>query len=170
MRKLFSHGLFLFAGVVAVPAAVTHTDTKDLDMRKHQTADPRLHLLKRFFKGRVCPAADLTQVFLEEADHYKLDWRLLPSISMAESGGGKVCKRNNMFGWDNGLAAFPSFRAGIHHVAYTLARASCYRGKPLDKVLLTYNHDTHYGQTVKSLMRSIYPSARVPIPAPSLAL
>ncbi len=161
MRKLFSHGLFLFAGVVAIPAAVTHIDTRDQDMRKHQAADPRLKLLKRFFKGKLCPAADLTEAFLAEADKYKLDWRLLPSLSIIESGGGKSCKRNNMFGWDNGSAAFPSFRAGIHHVAFTLGRANYYRGKTLDNLLLTYNHSERYAANVKALMKSIYPSPAV---------
>ena len=163
MRKLFSHGLFVFAGVVAVPAAVTHADTRDWDMRKHQTTDPRLHLLQKFFKHRVCPAAELAQDFLTEADTFKLDWRLLPSLSVIESGGGKSCKRNNMFGWQNGLAAFPSFRAGIHHVAFTLARASYYRNKSLDKLLATYNPNADYGKNVKNVMRSIYPSATVPL-------
>jgi hypothetical protein len=163
MRKLFSHGLFVFAGVVAVPAAVTHADTRDWDMRKHQATDPRLHLLRQFFKNRFCPAAELAQEFLDEADTFKLDWRLLPSLSVVESGGGKSCKRHNMFGWQNGLASFPSFRAGLHHVAFTLANAKYYRNKPLEKLLATYNPNASYGQSVKAVMRSIYPSANVPL-------
>ncbi|GAC1432491.1 MAG: hypothetical protein NVSMB62_29210 [Acidobacteriaceae bacterium] len=89
----------------------------------------------------------------------------MPSLSIIESGGGKVCHRHNMFGWDNGLAAFPSFSAGLHHVAHTLGKAAQYRHKTLDKMLTTYNPNTVYARNVKAVMRSISPS-----PVPSVGL
>ena len=157
MRKLFSHGLFVFAGVVVLPATVTHADQRAWDMREHRSTDPRFHLLKRFFKAKQCPAEGLTQDFLDAADRYKLDWRLLPSLSVIETGGGKVCKRNNMFGWNNGKAMFPSLTAGIHEVASALSRGH-YQNKSLDRLLATYNPKAGYVESVKAVMTRISPS------------
>ena len=55
--------------------------------------DPRLKSLRSFFDKANCPAWKYSAVFLEAADTYDLDWRLLPSISYVESTGGKSAPR-----------------------------------------------------------------------------
>jgi hypothetical protein len=117
-----------------------------------------LHRLRRFFRGFGAPAGDYASVFLEVADSYRLDWRLLPSISLVESGGGRTSENNNLFGWDAGRAEFVSPDAGIHAVAYHLTHASRYRDKSLDQKLAIYNPKTGYVEKVKSVMRRIAPS------------
>jgi hypothetical protein len=97
-------------------------------------------------------------VFLQAADDFALDWRLLPSISYVETTGGKAARSNNLFGWDSGRAHFPSATAGIHAVAYHLAHSLLYKNKNLDKLLATYNRSAAYGRKVKSVMRRIAPS------------
>src|SRR5271165_3286746 len=87
MKKIFSSGLVMFAGMVSVPtpvAKLAHTNPAP-DYRQ----DPRLASLHHFFKQSDCPAWKYSAVFLEAADAYDLDWRLLPSISYVESTGGK---------------------------------------------------------------------------------
>ncbi len=155
MRKLLSSGLVLFAGVVSPLATSTHQTMKSPapDYRK----DPRFLALHKFFDAGDCPAKDYVHAFLEAADIYKLDWRLLPSISFVESTGGKASQHNNIFGWDSGRAHFPSPVAGIHTVAYHLSHASQYKRKTLDQVLATYNPGGEYAQRVKSVMRRIGP-------------
>jgi hypothetical protein len=155
MRKLLSSGLVLFAGVVS-PIAVSREapKTQAPDYRK----DPRFEMLRKFFTLGDCPAKEYTQVFLEAADAYHLDWRLLPSISYIESTGGKAARNNNMFGWDSGRAHFESPSAGIHAVGYHLSHASQYRRKNLDQLLATYNPTSSYTQKVKSVMRRIAPA------------
>jgi hypothetical protein len=120
--------------------------------------DPRLETLRKFFKKTGCPAERMASVFLEAADAYALDWRLLPSLSFVETTGGKTARNNNLFGWDSGRAKFNSVSAGIHAVGYKLANSTIYRGKKLEKVLAIYNPNPDYARAVKSVMRSIAPA------------
>jgi hypothetical protein len=155
MRKLLSSGLVLFAGVVS-PIAMAPRETPKsphADYRK----DPRFQALHRFFEAGGCPAKEYAHAFLEAADIYKLDWRLLPSISFIESTGGKASQNNNIFGWDSGRAHFSSPAAGIHAVGYYLSHAIQYKRKSLDQLLATYNPAGDYAQKVKSVMRRIAP-------------
>jgi hypothetical protein len=153
MRKLFSSGLVFFAGVVS-PIAVSPTQCPKTDTPDYRR-DPRSAAVSRFFEKGDCPAKAWSHIFVEAADHYHLDWRLLPSISYIESTGGKAARNNNLFGWDSGRAHFSSPSAGIHAVGYSLSHASQYRRKNLDQVLATYNPNADYAQRVKSVMRQI---------------
>jgi hypothetical protein len=162
MRKLFSNGLAVFAGVVSLPAPGTHADSAKppatAEHRHEPAKDPRLAFLRTFFDQGNCPAAALSPIFLEAADMYALDWRLLPSLSFVESSGGKAARNNNMFGWDSGRAAFSSAAAGIRAVASSLAHSALYRDKDVDGILNTYNRNAGYAQKVKDVMRRIAPS------------
>jgi hypothetical protein len=120
--------------------------------------DPRLNILQRFFAKAGCPAEHYARVFLEAADYYKLDWRLLPSISFIESTGGKFARNNNFFGWDSGNAHFDTPVEGIHRVGYRLSHSIRYRSKDLDTILASYNPNADYGAKVKSVMRRIAPA------------
>lgn len=64
-------------------------------------ADAREKIIRNFFKGYESILADYSNVFLQVAEKYKLDYRLLPAISMQESNGGKrVIKGSyNPFGY-----------------------------------------------------------------------
>ena len=156
MKKILSSGLVMFAGMVSVPtpvAKLAHSNPAP-DYRR----DPRLASLHKFFKRADCPAWKYSAVFLEAADAYELDWRLLPSLSYVESTGGKAARYNNLFGWDSGKAQFSSPSASIHKVGYHLSHSELYRDKNLDEVLATYNSNEEYGALVKSVMRRISPS------------
>jgi hypothetical protein len=125
-------------------------------------ADERLLKLQKFFEDANCPLRDASADFLEVADRYDLDWRLLPSISMVESSGGKVFRNNNVLGWNSCHRRFKSARAGIRFVAVRLATSALYRDKDLDDVLATYNPDPEYVSRVKSIMRKIGSAGTVP--------
>jgi hypothetical protein len=151
MRRLLSS--VVFAGMVAVPAAVApYRDEPQADYKK----DPRFKKLQTFFSKSDCPAEDYAEVFLDAADRYDLDWRLLPSLSFIESTGGKLAKHNNLFGW--GGKRFPSPMAAIHMVGYRLANSSLYKDKNLDALLSTYNPAAGYPRLVKTVMRRIAPA------------
>src|SRR5579862_2595962 len=161
MRKLFSNGLAVFAGVVSLPISgnqVATTKPATAEHRNEPAKDRRLAFLRAFFDKGHCPAASLSAVFLEAADKYGLDWRLLPSLSFVESTGGKAAKNNNLFGWDSGRAAFSSAAACIHSVAASLKYSAAYRHKDLDGILRTYNQSVGYGRRVKDVMRRIAPA------------
>jgi len=154
MFKLFSSGLAVFAGMVSLPLAVAP---------QHQTAPPaadyredhRSGALKSFFEKQDCPAQYYAEEFLDAADRYDLDWRLLPSLAYVESTGGKAAHNNNLFGWDSGRAQFSSPIAGIHEVGYRLTHSVLYKDKDLDGVLATYNPDVEYARRVKAVMQQI---------------
>lgn len=162
MRKLLSNGLAVFAGVVSMPVAGTHAESAKpatAEHRNESTHDRRLAFLRAFFEQANCPAAKLSPIFLEAADMYSLDWRLLPSLSFVETTGGKAARNNNLFGWDSGRAAFSSAAAGIRAVASALATSALYRSKDIDGILKTYNRNAGYGSKVKEVMRRIAPVA-----------
>jgi hypothetical protein len=145
--------ILLVAGLLATPFTASvqdHQAKPALDEK-----DPRLARLKKFFGERDCPLKDSAQDFLLAADQNALDWRLLPSISMVESSGGKVYTNNNVFGWNSCKDRFTSVRAGIHYVAAQLGKSSRYKGKDLNRKLQLYNPLPEYSQRVKAVMRSI---------------
>src|SRR5947209_12124552 len=148
MMRFFSNGLMI-AGMLSAPVAVTNTET--LGAAAEYQNDPRLESLKKFFRQGDCPAQHLSAEFLRAADRHNLDWRLLPSISLVESGGGRVARNNNLFGWDSGRAIFTSMRAGIHDVAERLHNSKLYRDKGLDEILRLYNPNANYPGVVKSV-------------------
>jgi len=159
MRKLFSNGLAVFAGVVSLPAPGTQAASATPPAAEHRpepAKDPRLTCLRAFFGQGHCPAAGLSSVFLEASDTYGLDWRLLPSLSFLETTGGKWAPHNNLFGWDSGRAVFSSAADSIRSVAHALAKSALYKGKDVDGILKLYNqNNAGYARRVKEVMRRI---------------
>jgi hypothetical protein len=155
MKKLVSRGVVFFAGAVFLPVATQQLPAYELVGRR---PDPRLENLRRFFAGFGCPALAYAPAFLDAADSFSLDWRLLPSLSYVESTGGKASQGNNFFGWDSGRARFASPVAAIRAVAARLSEGPRYQGKTLDQKLAMYNPVPGYAHKVKSIMRQIAPS------------
>jgi hypothetical protein len=142
--------MVVFAGLLAVPA-VTGIEAKPKPVQE----DPRMSQLRAFFDRYHCLVSDLAREFLVAADENDLDWRLLPSISLIESGGGKAMANNNLLGWGSADKHFPSVRAAIHTVASRLANSKLYRDKDLEGILNTYNPRPEYSYRVRSVMRQL---------------
>jgi hypothetical protein len=141
------------AGFLISPVSMQPIETKNVSDVKQ---DPRYLVLSQFLTGRECPVARHAADFIIAADQNDLDWRLLPSISIVESGGGKEYRNNNVFGWASCNVHFSSVKAGIHAVAYHLANSKLYRHKNLESMLRTYNAaNPNYAVKVKNVMRSI---------------
>jgi len=157
MKKLFTNRLVMFAGLVCLPLIVSPRLGPSAPTEDYRN-DPRFETLRSFFSKLGCPAWKYAATFLEAADDYALDWRLLPSISLLESTGGKAAPNNNLFGWDAGRAHFSSPAAGIHTVGFRLSHSDAYKDKDLDALLNTYNPGGEYAAKVKSVMRRIAPS------------
>lgn len=155
--------MVVMAGLLSLPAATAVDRKLPQPIRDPgPQADDRLLRLNKFFADTNCPLREVSADFLDAADRYDLDWRLLPSISIVESSGGKVFKNNNVLGWDSCNRKFRSVRAGIHVVASRLATSALYRDKNLDGVLATYNPDPEYVARVKSVMRKIGSAGTAP--------
>ena len=148
--------VLLIAGLMALPNSVSFQQQHAAIT--NYAADPRLRRLEEFFAKRACPLRTSAADFLLAADQNALDWRLLPSISIIESSGGKDYRNNNVFGWNSCNYTFSSVRAGIHFVAAQLGRSKRYRDKTLEMKLQTYNPNPDYPHKVKAVMRALAPS------------
>jgi hypothetical protein len=155
MKRFLPPGFMIFAGVLGIATAGAHSDQ---DVTKHRRKfDLRETILRKFLKDRHCPDQEFAEIFIAEADVHGLDWRLLPSLALVESGGGRVMKGNNLFGWANGKYTFNTIGEAIHTVASTLAHGKAYRGKDIEGKLTAYNQGTDYPAMVREIMRQISP-------------
>jgi len=159
-----SKQMMIVAGLVAVPVTAkleTVPAVKPIPGKPPKAPaikpDPRTVRLRSFFAKLHCPVLNLSEDFIHAADDNHLDWRLLPSISVIESGGGKAYRHNNLFGWDQGDQAFPSWRAGLNLVAYKLGRSPLYRNRDVMGKLRIYNPDASYPGKVLDVMNRISP-------------
>ena len=160
MTKSFSRGLVLAAGLLASPAVA---DPDPIAVEAVSQKDPRWILVKQFLLNNGAPAHRYADDFLLAADMNGLDWRLLPSISIIESGGGREARNNNMFGWDNCKVRFRTTKEGIYRVASWLKNSSVYRSKTtVDQILWTYNPGKEYSRKVRALMAQLGPLDLVP--------
>lgn len=84
-------------------------------------SDARSKIIENFFRRYNSPLVSLGEVFVGVADKYKLDYRLLPSISMQESNGGQkiISSSFNPFGYGiygSQVKKFSSFEEAIERV------------------------------------------------------
>jgi hypothetical protein len=149
----------VFAGMLGIAAATAHAEQDATKIRKR--FDLREALLRKFFYENHCPAERFSGVFVSEADSHELDWRLLPSLAVIETGGGRTAPGNNLFGWANGKTRFDSISEAIHTVAAALSFGSAYKGKDLFGKLKMYNQHANYTTKVTGLMNRIAPSPDV---------
>ena len=125
------------------------------------TRDERLPILRNLFAAYQSPVKEFAGEFLKAADKHGLDWRLLPSLVIIETGG-RHYRNNTVFGWANGASRFPSIPDAIEVVAKYLATGAPYRGKSLDGKLRAYNPvRKDYPMQVRRMMARI-----APVPAP----
>jgi hypothetical protein len=155
MKYYLQSGLVLVAGVFGAAAATGHADNSNPAI--HRKSDIRENILRRFLSASHSPIESYAEYFILEADAHQLDWRLLPSLAIVETGGGRNNRRNNIFGWDNGGSHFSTASEAIHHVAEALSLARAYRGKDLRGKLAAYNPTPGYLRLVTNVMERIWP-------------
>jgi hypothetical protein len=119
--------------------------------------DTRLPVLKNFFVKYRSPLAAHAADFLAVSDRFGLDWRLMPSLVIVESGGRNL-RNNNVFGWGNGASRFRSVAESITVVADCLTNKLPYRGKTFEGKMRAYNPARKdYAVFVRKVMNSIAP-------------
>ena len=84
--------------------------------------DNRAEILKRYLSQHSSPLAENAKDFVEYADTFNLDWRLVVSIAGVESTFGKNIPNNsyNAWGWGiygNNVIRFSSWNEGIETVS-----------------------------------------------------
>jgi len=106
--------------------------------------DPRTVRLETYFAKYDMPLVAHAQTFIDAADHYNLDWRLLPAIGVQESSGGKYMQLNNPFGWGSAEIPYNSIDDAIWDVTRHLAghgstTAKWYNVTSTERKLYFYN-------------------------------
>ncbi len=94
-----------------------------------RTEDPRVIAMQKFLLAYNSPMYPYAKIFIEEADEYGLDWRLVASISGVESAFGNLIPKgtNNGWGWrginpdSRGWSQFNTWGHGIEVVTKGLA-------------------------------------------------
>jgi hypothetical protein len=162
---LGKQGLLVAMGMVALPLSFhLHSLAASAPTKSNTPTparDPRVSRLHRFLTKLECPVAGMAQDFVRAADENHLDWRLLPSIAVIESGGGKAYKNNNIFGWNGGEQSFVTIRSGLELVAYKLGHSALYRRQNSLGKLRIYNENEDYPGAVMAVMNRISPEVRL---------
>lgn len=162
MNRFLNSRVFSRITVVAGLLSVASAQNADESLTQIRAKfERRVEVLRRFFHDNRCPDEDYAAQFVLEADNHNLDWRLLPSLAIIESGGGRRSAGNNHFGWNNGEARFASISEAIHTVAGAISTGKYYKGKSLVRKLATYNTRIDYAAMVLSVMNQIAPSPTV---------
>lgn len=92
------------------------------DARSVSLSDNRVKILKEFLESYNSPLAPFALVFVETADIYNLDWRLVAAISGVESTFGQQVPQGSYNGWGwgvygNNVTYFSSWEDGIQTVS-----------------------------------------------------
>ncbi len=104
-------------------AALPQSESYIADDISH--ADARAKIIENFFKNYKSPLSVYSTTFIQIADKYQLDWRLLPSIAMQESNGGRKVTDSsyNPFGYGiygGSVIKFNSWDGAIERVGKAL--------------------------------------------------
>ena len=141
--------------VEVIPAEVfmsaEQLQEQDLNYQKAQKIETYL----RVNRGNA-PLAKHAEKFVEVANKYGLDYRLLPAISVMESEGGKKLFRPyNAWGW--GSSNFSSFDEGIEAVGKGLSKYYARGQNTVDKIAPTYcpPNATNWARNVNQFMNEI---------------
>ena len=113
--------LFLF-NTDSVAAQVSVAESSANLRANVSIADTRVDTLEKFLEKYNSPLAPYSEVFIDTADKYELDWRLIPAITGVESTFGKRIPYEsfNAYGWANGEYRFTSWEESIEIVGEAL--------------------------------------------------
>ncbi len=129
--------------------------------------DGRSILVRNLFRKYNSPLQDLNIQFIEVADKYGLDFRLLPAIAMQESLGGKKVIQDsyNPFGYGiygNLVIKFASWEEAVEKVGKALKENYLSQGlNTPDKIMAKYTPPSllsggTWAKGVKSFMQELH--------------
>lgn len=109
-------------------------------------SDARPVILKNFLKQNNSPLAQYSDLIVEKADKYGLDYRLTTAIAMKESGACLAIPEGsfNCWGWgihSKGILKFDSYEHGIEVVSKGLKENYIDKGyKTVEEIMKKYAH------------------------------
>ena len=130
MKTQITSGIVLFALLFLFLAQPANASEKLAGMsaialnssQEELKVDNRVKILKTCLATYNSPLADHAQTFVETADTYNLDWKLVAAIAGLESGYGKAIPANSYNAWGWGVYGtnvhyFTSWEDGIETVS-----------------------------------------------------
>lgn len=128
---------------------VSSKNFSELNEDLNNLLDERALRLDNYFEKYNMPLRGYGEKFIQVADECKMDWRLLPAISVQESTGGKYMRLNNPFGWGSAKIGFKDFEEAIEIVGKNLCglnekTAHYYRNKNTYQKLWSYNGSVNH--------------------------
>ncbi len=127
MNKLFVY-IFLFIIIalfnnpIAFAAENSSGSSATLLTAIEEETDSRVKVLKKFLEKYRSPLIPFASTFVEVADKYDIDWKLVAAISGVESTFGREIPDNSFNGWGWGIYGdniirFSSWEEGIETVS-----------------------------------------------------
>lgn len=165
-RKFILPVLLVSAAILVVfmtPREITVTRSQGLILATSTVNEAAA--IDSFFAKRNMPLAGYGQEMVDAAQRNKIDWRLLPAISVRESSGGLQSCGANPFGWASCQSTFSTIDDAINTVARSLggnatSTRSYYAGKTTAEILTAYNPPAiapNYVSQVEAIMAQIGP-------------
>lgn len=154
--------LFLITALVnAGPVYGQNSISPSAQLREeYSQADNRSQILEKYLEKYNSPLAEYSEEFVNSADQYQLDWRLVVAITGVESTFGKFIPQGsyNAYGWANGKFYFQSWPDSIWHVSQTLREKYIDRGADtVEKIGRIYAPPSPFwAGRVKNFMAQIY--------------
>ena len=117
--------IVLLLVTLVIPSSVGQTDTSPINRQlitpelQTKEVDERAKILSAYFAKYNSPFENHAGDFIDAADTYGVDWKLVPAISGVESTFGKNSYGYNAWGWgiySDQTLNFSSWRKGIFTV------------------------------------------------------
>ncbi len=158
------------SGIMMNFASQFNTGTAIVEDNTSIDAEYRAELIDTYFESKKLPIAGFGKEFVEAADKYEIDWRLLPALAMRESTGGKfacggkLSAEWNPWGWNSCKGkGFESMEKSIDTLAQHLSgnherTSRYYKDKDTKAILQTYNPPSvvpTYAKEVMHIMSDI---------------
>ena len=136
-----------FEGDEVIQGLIFPEEILGLEIGIGDQEDLRAQKIESYYARYNLPLGSHAEAFVESADRYDIDWRLVAAIGFIESTGGKhACSTADYspFGWGSCKIDFNSYEDAIDVVSKNLGghnpnTAYAYRNKDLKGVLYSYN-------------------------------
>ncbi len=137
----------VFALQVEAPLGGQSFKQIKVEATQKKLTDDRVEKIRAYYARYDLPLQHEARHFVEAADKYDIDWRLVAAIGFMESTGGKfACKTvtYNAFGWGSCKYGFDSYEDAIYTISMNLAgeyhkTAHHYKGKDVRGIIDAYN-------------------------------
>ncbi len=135
------------------PDSQLTAETENVQSKRELRTEAVHNVIESYYPSS--PLVDHADDFVATADKYDVDWRLLPSISGAESTFGKQCVPGtyNAYGWGQGYIYFDSWEDGIETVIGSLRKNYIDKGaETVYEIGPIYAEATHWSSRVTYFM------------------